>query len=73
MCNNGEIRVLNSTRISFPSSRSLLTGRVETCIDGQYVDLCSSANYTGIDIARIACETVGIYSGVHQSKLTHAQ
>ena len=70
VCNNGEIRIVNATRISFPSSRSSVTGRVETCINGRFVDLCSNANYSTVNISRIACEREGIYNGVHQSKST---
>ena len=62
--------MLNSTSVRFPTTRSLLTGRVETCINGRFVDLCSNANYSTVNISRIACEREGIYNGVHQSKST---
>ena len=44
-CYSGDIRLRNISRITFPYGSESLTGRVEACLNGTYVDVCGDTQY----------------------------
>ena len=44
-CDSGDIRLRNVSRIRFLYGSESLTGRVEACLNGIYVDVCGDTQY----------------------------
>ena len=44
-CDSGNIRLRNFSQITFPYGSRSLTGRVEACVNGTYVDVCGDTQY----------------------------
>ena len=55
-CNSGSMSIANATSAEFPTSRSVITGRVQICIDGEQVDVCADAGINQTEFARLACQ-----------------
>ena len=48
-CSEGTLNLDNTTYIEYPTSQEELSGRVEVCVDGEFVDICQG----GIDVRHV--------------------
>ena len=57
-CYEGDIRLSNGSRLTYPDGYQESSGRVEVCVDGEYIDVCPGS----VDVQQV-CSYLG-YTGI---------